>query len=216
MLDALTTRLEQVYTGVVHDIMRERGFTDFTLPADILPMVPGSRLAGPVFTVRGRVDKSVGAHETLLAWTGLLSRAKPGHVWLDQPNDDEVAHMGELSAETLQYRGIRGFISAGKVRDVEFMIKLGFPVWSRGYTPRDIVNHWLPDGFDEPITIGDVLVRPGDFVLADPDGIVIIPRDEAESIIEAAEIAISTENKIRTAILGGMDPQKAYLEFGKF
>ncbi len=214
--DPVTARLEHCYTGIIHDIMREMGYRDFTLPAEIAPMVPGTKLAGPVFTVRGRVDKGASPHDTLLGWTGLLSKAKPGHVWLDQPNDDEVAHMGELSAETLQYKGVRGFISDGKVRDVEFMLKLGFPVWSRGYTPRDIVSHWLPDAFDEPIVIGPVTVRPGDYVLADLDGIILIPADRVTEILDLAEAAISTENRIRTAILDGMDPQQAYLKYGKF
>lgn len=214
--DPITQRLELCYTGIIHDIMREMGYSNFTLPAEIAPMVPGTKLAGPVFTVRGRVDKGASAHDTLLGWTGLLSKAKPGHVWLDQPNDDEVAHMGELSAETLRYKGVRGFISDGKVRDVEFMLKLGFPVWSRGYTPRDIVSHWLPDAFDEPIVIGPVTVNPGDYVLADLDGIILIPADRITEILDKAETAINTENTMREAILGGMDPQEAYLKYGKF
>lgn len=214
--DPVTERLEQCYTGIIHDIMREMGYTDFTLPAEIAPTVPGQVLAGPVFTVKGRVAKEASAHDTLLGWTGLLSKALPGHVWLDQPNDDEVAHMGELSAETLQYRGVRGFISDGKIRDVEFILKLGFPCWSRGYTPRDIVGHWLPDAFNEPIVIGPVTVNPGDYVLADRDGIIMIPKARIDEILERAETAVNTENKIRSAILKGVDPQKAYLEFGKF
>jgi len=61
-----------------------------------------------------------------------------------------------------------------------------------------------------------VTISPGDYVCADRDGAVIIPRAIAADVIDQAETAIGTENKIRTAILGGMDPQEAYLEFGKF
>ncbi|HYZ62522.1 MAG TPA: hypothetical protein VE650_08710, partial [Acetobacteraceae bacterium] len=96
----LTSRLSACYTGVVHDVMRAMGVRDFTLPPELRPILPERRMAGPAFTIDGRTDPDADPHETLLAWTGLLSKAKPGHVWVCQPNDRTVAHMGELSAET--------------------------------------------------------------------------------------------------------------------
>jgi 4-hydroxy-4-methyl-2-oxoglutarate aldolase len=95
-------------------------------------------------------------------------------------------------------------------------LQLGFPVWCRYFTPRDIVGYWLPEAFDQPIRIGDVTVHPGDLALGDRDGMVILPEDRAEEIVAAAETAIATENKVRTAILEGLDPQEAYLRYGKF
>ncbi len=124
--------------------------------------------------------------------------------------------MGELSAETLQFRGVRGYIVDGACRDVDFILAMGFPVCFRHYTPKDVVGFWLPDAMDVPIVIGDVTIRPGDYVLADRDGIVILPGGRAEAIVAAAEAAINTENLIRKAILGGMNPQEAYLKYGKF
>ena len=101
MSDELTLRLERCYTGVIHDTMRSMGLSDFVLPAELRPLLPGQKLAGPAFTVEGKTGE-FDAHETLLGWTGLLSAAKPGHVWVCQPNTDEIALMGELSAETLK------------------------------------------------------------------------------------------------------------------
>jgi regulator of RNase E activity RraA len=69
---------------------------------------------------------------------------------------------------------------------------------------------------DVPIKIGPVTINPGDYVLADQDGVIVLPKARAEEIISAAETASRTENKIRTAILAGMDPQAAYLKYGKF
>ena len=65
-------------------------------------------------------------------------------------------------------------------------------------------------------SIGEVTIRAGDVVLGDRDGMVILPKDRAEEIVAAAETAIATENKVRTAILEGVDPQEAYLRYGKF
>lgn len=124
--------------------------------------------------------------------------------------------MGELSAETLKAKGVLGCLVDGYVRDADFLLKMGFQTWTRGFTPRDIVGYWLPTGFDVPIRIGDVMIRPGDFLLGDRDGALCVPRDVAQKVVEEAETAISTESQIRKAILEGVDPQQAYLRFGKF
>ena len=140
---SITERLENCYTGVVHDVMRAMGLKDFTLSPELRPIMPEKAMAGPAFTILGKVDPTVDAHETLLAWTGLLSKAPAGSVWVSQPNDRVVAHMGELSAETLKDKGVRGCIADGFVRDVNFLLDIGFQSWSRGFTPRDIVGWWL-------------------------------------------------------------------------
>ncbi len=216
MSDKLTQRLENCYTGVVHDVMRAMGLKNFTAPKDIRPIFPNKILVGPVFTINGKVDQSATEHDTLLAWTGLLSKAKAAHVWVCQPNDDTVAHMGELSAKTLQLKDIRGAIADGAVRDVNFLLEMGFQTWSRGFTPRDIVAHWLPEGWDVPITIGEVAINPGDYCIGDRDGLIFIPASIVEEVIEKSETAIGTESLIRKAILDGSDPQEAYLKYGKF
>jgi len=83
-------------------------------------------------------------------------------------------------------------------------------------TPRDIVGAWVPVAYDESISYGQVVVRSGDYVLADCDGIVVIPNAIAADVVEAAIAAMSTEDKVRAAILSGVDPQQAYLDHGKF
>jgi regulator of RNase E activity RraA len=216
MADSITERLLRCYTGVVHDVMRGMGLKNFTFPAELRPLFPERTLAGPVFTILGRVDPEADAHTTLLEWTGLLSKARSGHIWVSQPSDRVVAHMGELSAETLKNKGVLGCLVDGYVRDVNFLIEMGFQTWSRGYTPRDIVGYWRPAGFDVEITIGDVVVAPGDYVVADRDGALRVPKGIVEEVIAKAEAAIAAENKVRTAILAGTDPQEAYLQFGKF
>lgn len=216
MTDQYTARLERCYTGVVHDVMRAMGLKDFTLPSELRPNMPEKILAGPAFTIDGRVDPHADPHETLLQWTGLLSKAKAGHVWVSQPNDRVVANMGELSAETLKNKGVLGCIADGFVRDSNFLLALEFQTWSRGYTPRDIVGYWLPRAFDVDIKIGDVVIAPGDYMIGDRDGLIRIPQARVGEIIEGAEKAVATENQVRQAILAGVDPQEAYLRFGKF
>jgi regulator of RNase E activity RraA len=173
-------------------------------------------MAGPAFTIEGEVDPTADPHATLLAWTGLLSKAPAGTIWVSQPNDRVVAHMGELSAETLKNKGVRGCVADGFIRDVNFLLEIGFQAWCRGFTPRDIVGHWLPAATGIPIAIGDVQIAPGDYLVGDRDGLIRVPQSLVGEVVEAAEKAMATESLVRKAILAGTDPQEAYLRYGKF
>ncbi|MBL8589781.1 MAG: RraA family protein [Methylobacteriaceae bacterium] len=216
MTDAISDRLERCYSGVVHDVMRAMGLRDFTLPIALRPIMPERAMAGPAFTIEGMVDPKADPHQTLLAWTGLLSKAKPGHIWVSQPNDRSIANMGELSAETLKNKGLRGCVIDGLVRDVNFLLEMQFQTWASGFTPRDIVGYWLPKAIEVDIRIGEVTIAPGDYMVGDRDGLIRVPKARVTDVIEASEKAIQTENLVRKAILAGVDPQEAYLRHGKF
>ncbi len=213
---ALAERLARCYSGVIYDVLRERGVTACVLPPSIVPLDRTMVAAGPVWPVRGAPDASLSPHETLLRWTGFLSKAPAGHVVMMQGHDDQRALMGELSAETLQHRGVRGYIVDGGCRDIAFIRRIGFPVFCDKATPRDIVGAWAPVAYGEPISYGQVVVRSGDWVLADCDGIVVIPAPMAREVVDAAVAAIEKEDLVRAAILSGVDPQEAYLRHGKF
>ena len=135
---------------------------------------------------------------------------------MSQPNDRVVAHMGELSAETLKNKGVRGCVADGFIRDTNFLLDIGFQAWSRGFTPRDIVGHWLPAAIGEPIRIGDVTIASGDYLVGDRDGLLRVPQALVDEVIAKAETAMATESLVRKAILAGTDPQEAYLKYGKF
>jgi 4-hydroxy-4-methyl-2-oxoglutarate aldolase len=214
--DALAARLLNCYAAAVHDVLRGMGYGRCVLPPHIRALDPTKKLAGEVYTVGGHIDLTRDPHDTLVQWTGLLSKAPPGKVVVCQPNTYDIALMGELSAETLNFRGIRGYVVDGGCRDTDFILGLGFPVFCSFYTPKDIVGRWVPDSFGEPITIGEVTIGSGDYLLADRDGVVIIPGKTVDGVVSKTEQVLQTENTVRTAILAGMDPQEAYLKFGKF
>jgi len=216
MSDLLSDRLQQCYSGAVYDVLRAKGYLSQVLPNTLRPLDPEKKLAGKVYTVSGYCDDSLDPHETLLEWTALLSKAPADSVVMCQPNDSDLAHMGELSAETLQYRQVRGYIVDGGCRDSAFITEIGFPVFCRYHTPRDVVGRWAAQKFAEPIMIGEVKIHTGDYVLADRDGIVVIPAEIAEETVEKTEEVLRTENLVRKAILEGVDPQEAYLKYGKF
>jgi len=216
MIDNRIAPFEGCYTGVVHDVLRAMGRKNFTLPPRVTPLQPDMTLCGPAWTIEGRVDETADAHETLLAWTGLLSKCPEGHIWTAQPNTHQIAQMGELSAETLHRKGVLGCVLDGGLRDANFILELGFPCWRTHHTPRDIVGFWLPKKTNIDVMIGEVLIQPGDWLHGDRDGMVCIPKEILNEVLEKSQIAMETENKVRSAILDGMDPQEAYLKWGKF
>jgi regulator of RNase E activity RraA len=113
-------------------------------------------------------------------------------------------------------RGVRGYVVDGGTRDSERILQAGFPVFCRYRTPADIVGRWAPMAYQVPIVIGAVTIRAGDFILGDIDGVIVIPSGIAAEVAERVEHITNTESRLRKAILSGMDPQKAYLEFGLF
>ncbi len=215
----LTGRLENCYSGAIYDVMRAKGRPNCVLPNDIVGLDAETRCCGPVFTLRGVAFDAERENENtdyLLPWVQFLSDAPRDHVVICQPNSHSLALMGELSAETLKHRGVRGYIVDGGSRDNSFIRKIGFPVFCKFRTPRDIVAKWVPDATGEPISIGDVLIRTGDYVLADFDGVVVIPAEIVEDVVAEVENTIATEDKVRAAILSGVDPVEAYRMYGKF
>ena len=217
-VDDLSERLARCYSGAVYDALRELGIPASPLPSSIRPLDPRNPLplAGPVWTCEGRPDPGVNADESLLGWTRLLSAAPGGSVVVCQPNDSSIAHMGELSAEALRLRGVRGYLVDGGCRDTDYIARMGFPVYCRYTTPADVVGRWRVECLGEPIEIGGVAVRPGDHLLADVDGAVVIPGESVSEVVAEAERLMTTETELRRAILDGMDPSAAYLRFRVF
>jgi 4-hydroxy-4-methyl-2-oxoglutarate aldolase len=215
-MTTVTDRLARCYTGAVHDVLRMMDYERIALPPDIKAIAPGTKLAGPVWTVSGHVDRTKTRDETLLGWCTLLAKAPAGHVIVCQPHNHDIALMGELSAQTLAARGVRGFVVDGGSRDTDLVLAQGFPVFCSFLTPSDVVARWIPDRYGEPVTIGDVTICTGDYLLGDRDGIVIVPRSIVEEVVTRTEEVVATESEMRAALIGGMDPVEAYNRYGKF
>ena len=214
--DDLVSRLGKLNSSIVHDALRTEGLLNQTLPPEIRPIHSNQKLFGRIWTLQGKIESKIDVHDSLLSWTNFLSEAKSNSVIICQPNNDIIALMGELSAETLFKKKVRGYIVDGGSRDIARIKEIGFPVFCKFYSPKDIAGRWKVTELGAKIKINDIEINTGDYVIADEDGIVIIPKNDAEKIILKAEQDFNTENKMRKAILSGEDPQKAYLKYGKF
>ena len=212
----LSQRLSKCYASAIHDVLREKGYGNCVLPPEIQALQRGQKLFGEIYTLSGHVDKTLTRHESLLLWSQVLSKVPNGKVIICQPNTHSIALMGELSARALMFKGTKGYLMDGHCRDVEEIIDAKFPVFCRLSTPADIVERWKYDALGDPITIGSVTIRSGDFIIADMDGAVIIPQEVVEEVVTETEKVMTTESEMRKAILSGMDPEQAYLKFRKF
>ena len=212
----LKKRLSKCYASAVHDVLREKGYGNCVLPPEIQALERGQKLFGEIFTVSGHIDYTLSRHESLLLWSQVLSKVPKKKVVVCQPNTHSVALMGELSARALMVKDTVGYLMDGHCRDVEEIIEAKFPVFCRLSTAADIVERWKYDTLGQPITIGSVTICSGDYIIADMDGAVIIPKEVAEEVITKTEQVMLTESEMRKAILNGLDPEQAYLKFRKF
>lgn len=213
----LVVRLAAIpYTGAISDILDEMGLTNQVLPKEIQSIHPGQTLAGRALTLLGEKTASTDPDIIFRPFLRMLGELRPGDVLVSQPNDSGAAHLGELSSETAQYRGSRGAVIDGGARDVDYIIKLGFPVFARYKTPRDINGRWYLVDYNVPIMIENVRIDPGDYVVGDRDGVVIIPQRVAAEVVEKGEAVVQTENLVRKAILQGMHPLEAFDKYGRF
>ena len=209
-------RFGAVPTAALVDVMDDLGRREQTLPASIRPLADGMRLAGEAFTVEGAPSEHDDWDAAVRQTLAMLGAVPTGHVAVYQCHHDRSAHFGELSATSLASRGVAGCVIDGGCRDVRLIEAEGFPVFTRFVTPEDSTWRWEVTATQEPITIGTVRIEPGDWVVGDEDGVVIVPLDIAAGVLAAAEAKVGTESAIRVAVRDGMSPLDAYERFGTF
>ena len=209
-------RFDAIYTAALADILDARGFRTQTLPPSIRPLRPGMRLAGPAFTVRGRPAATASYDASLRKVLHMLGQVPSGHVAVYACAQDVAAHLGELSVTSLEARGVAGCVLDGGCRDVHFILDLGFPVFCAHVTPMDSTGRWELEATQVPITVGQVRVEPGDWIVGDDDGVVAVPGAVAADVLAEAEEKAATENEIRVAVREGMTPLEAYERYGTF
>jgi regulator of RNase E activity RraA len=216
-LDELAKRFSALYTGAIVDILDRFDYRRQTLPPELSPLQPGMRLAGPAYPIAGKPHPDHDHDASIRRILTMLGAVPTGHVAVYQTEDQVSAHLGELSVTSLKSRGCAGAVINGGCRDIEFILREGFPVFARFTTPQDCVPRWeLVSHGDAAIEIGGVRVAWGDYVVADRDGIVIIPAEAIADVLEQAEVLAATENQIREAVRAGMLPLEAYENYGTF
>jgi 4-hydroxy-4-methyl-2-oxoglutarate aldolase len=162
----------------------------------LLRVVPGSRAAGPARTALCGPADNLAVHR-------LWETLQPGEVAVLVPSEPRpVAVIGELMAVQARRRGAVAILVDGPVRDVDEIAALGFPVWARSVSaagPGKDVRGEL----DVPVVVGGVTIEPGDVVVLDGDGAVVVPRARRDEVLAASEARFAKENEIRTRLEAG-------------
>lgn len=191
-------------TAAVLDALRDLGSATVyeaqgafgALDSGMKPLDPRSRLAAPAFTVDMRPADNLMAHYALL-------KARPGDVLVvDAKGFVEAGPWGDVLTAMAQKIGIAGLVINGAVRDANAIVDAGFPVWCRGLSIKGTGKH-QPGRVNVPVAIGDVVIHPGDIVVADRDGIAIVPAGRADEVLAAARDREDKESRMRDAIAEG-------------
>jgi regulator of RNase E activity RraA len=212
----LAERFRAIYTAALADVLDARGRHRQTLPPELRPLERGLRLAGPAYTVEGRPAPQANHDAAIRKVLAMLGEVPAGAVAVYQCHHGFSAHLGELSVTSLKARGCAGAVLDGGCRDVDFILREGFPVFCRHVTPEDSTWRWELSATQEPVEIGGVQINPGDWVIGDDDGLVVVPRAEAEDVLAEAEAKAATESEIRVAVRQGLPPLEAYETYGTF
>lgn len=166
------------------------------LSSGIKPLISGRRIAGPARTVRITPGQNGAIHRS-------VHKASPGEVLVvDGAASDRFGPFGDLLADGCKAKGIAGAVFDCTIRDSADIAALGFQVFCRGFHP-EATSKDDPGEVDIPVVVGGVSVSPGDIIVGDDDGVVVIPAEIAEAVLSKVAQVAAREEAIRARILAG-------------
>ena len=147
----------------------------------------------------------------------MLEEIKPLNVCVWNANgDDEASHWGEVMTQASMKRGCKGAIVDGGIRDTKGILDLKFPIWYRYRTSNGALSRTKMTGYQQPIQVGNVLIKPGDIIFADIDGAMVIPRKIAVEVLMRAEAIEKNEEEIKEWVAAGMSAEEIHSRGGYF
>jgi 4-hydroxy-4-methyl-2-oxoglutarate aldolase len=179
--------------ATVHEAADRTGLVS----AEIRPIQQGTVIAGPAITVSSHPGDNIMIHAA-------VEVCQPGDllvVTTTSPSTDGM--FGELLATSLAARGVVGLVTAAGVRDAAELRAMGFPVWTRAISAQGTVKA-SPGSVNIPVVCGGQLIRPGDIVIADDDGVVCVPRGDAADVLQRSQARLSSEADKRRKLADGV------------
>jgi len=212
----MSDRYKQIYTGVIGDTLDAKGYRNQILPWYINPVSEYETIAGPAFTGIGEAHKNPDEDDAQIR-LDMLEQLIPDCVSVWQTNGDfSAAHWGELMSVTAVQKGCRGVILDGGTRDLKLIREIGFPVYCRFTNPASSIGRWSIRAYQVPIRIGHTDIVPGDFIIADIDGVVVVPKEIAWDILVEAEATVSKETDMRAELKEGKSITEVFDKYGVF
>jgi 4-hydroxy-4-methyl-2-oxoglutarate aldolase len=210
----LVERLGRLYSAVVADTLDRLGIKANAMAPRIRPLYPTAKLSGFAATVHCvEVDGPPAEREDW--YKGELEAVDalaPGDVMV--VSTCRACYWGELLATASRYRGARGIVVDAYTRDTLALIEMEFPTFVAGISPQDSLGRIEVDAVGVAIESGGITVHPGDLVLGDQDGVVVVPSAEAEEVLALAEQKVTGENLVRQKLAEGMPVSEAFRTYG--
>lgn len=179
-------------SATVYEAGGRRGYVD----ADFMQVVPGSRVAGPARTVLCGQDDNLMVH-------AVMAEVQAGEVLvLSMPEPRPVALVGELLATQARAHGAAGMLIDASVRDVAELAALGLPIWARWVRVRGAGKD-VPGVIGEPVTVGGAVIRQGDVVVMDADGVAVVESERVTMVVEASRERAERERVKRAKLEAG-------------
>ena len=195
----LITELSQFSAATIHEALGKSG----NLPSAIKPINATMKICGPAYTVKTMPRDNILLHRA-------YAYAKPGDVIVASCSGFyEAGYWGDLMSLGAKTKGIAGLVIDGCIRDADDIEAMGFTVFSRGLCILGTSNHG--DGtLNEPIIIGDILINPGDIIVGDRDGVVVVPQNRIEEAIEKSKAREAKEENVRQQLREGKTSLEIY------
>ncbi|MGE0799057.1 MAG: RraA family protein [Lautropia sp.] len=211
-------RYLRVDTSNVADALDTLGRFDQSLAPEFAPFPStAGRLAGWAYTIRGQMTPYPlgGDPDKMKACQGL----GPGDVSVWSGDGEGICYLGELIALGMKERGCTGALIDGGIRDIRWMAEHQFPVYARYRTPTQSIGRWKVNAWQVPVTLRgattrQVRIAPGDFILADEDGVIVVPRDLAVQVLVEAERLTAVEVEIRSELKTGLSLSEVLARHG--
>ena len=216
--EQIRLRYLKVDTSNVADVLDGMGYLNQGLSPEFAPYPANAgRIAGWAYTIRGQMTPYAmgGDADKMTACQGLSD----GEISVWSGDGEGICYFGELIAIGMKDRGCAGALVDGGIRDIRWLGELGFPVFAKYRTPVQSIGRWKVTAWQVPVFMrgaaaGLVEVKPGDFILGDEDGVIVIPAAIAEQVLVEAERLTAIEKNIRIELKNGLTLAEALKKFG--
>ena len=204
----------RLYTAVVSDSLDQIGIRSQAMREYLRPLFPACKFAGWARTIACSDVYHISDDPYELEIQAMDSILPGEVVVVSTQHSLRNAPWGELLSTAAKARQARGAVVDGLVRDVKKIEELGFPVLAAGIKPVDSIGRGIVTAYNVPVECGEVLVNPGDFVFADYDGVIVVPRDQTLEVLALAQDKVERENKSREELSRGAYLRDVFDRYG--